>query len=261
VLSLILILLLLWFVLSVLLAAWTLWFQAYIYSEPVGEIYWRAPAAGGALALFIGLWVALDYRTVDANGVGRYEPLHDFSAEETKQYPKLWIINRDGKEEEYERRNNVGHGADYVRKDGRRLPERPSKIIVSEPPNGDKHVFEPDRDAKGNFKVEPNKSLVYRDDRKLEMVEGSFGTITIFHFGWLVMNLFLNFAFLVVWFLALWLLLQFQWSHALGLAVVFWVVTLLFVMPPVLKYAEDVAVKRNASSVAVHRAATFRERL
>ena len=33
------------------LFAWTLWFQAYIYTEPATQLWWRAPAAGTALAL------------------------------------------------------------------------------------------------------------------------------------------------------------------------------------------------------------------
>ena len=38
--SIILILLVVFAVLSLLLAAWTLFFQSYIYSEPIGALYW-----------------------------------------------------------------------------------------------------------------------------------------------------------------------------------------------------------------------------
>jgi hypothetical protein len=58
------------------------------------------------------------------------------------------------------------------------------------------------------------------------------------------MNLLLNFGFLAVWFLCLWLLLRFQWSHALGLAVVFWLVMVLIIMPMILKPAESVRKER-----------------
>jgi hypothetical protein len=54
----------------------------------------------------------------------------------------------------------------------------------------------------------------------------------------------LNFGFLAVWFVCLWLLMRFQWSHALGLAVVFWLVMLLFIMPMVLRKAEEVRKER-----------------
>src|SRR4051812_20944743 len=95
VLSLILILLLLWFVLIVMLAAWSLFFQGYIYSEPSAEMYWRAPAAGSALFVFLTLWVIIDYRAP-----GRYLTLTEFSPYEYQEsYKELRIPTRDGKEE------------------------------------------------------------------------------------------------------------------------------------------------------------------
>ncbi len=241
-LNLILIVLVVWVVLMVLLAAWTLFFQGYIYSEPASALHWRAPAAGTALIVFVLIWLVFDYRSiVDRGDEGRYQPLHNFSTSETVTYQHLWIINRDGKEEHYERRGNQ-----YVRKDGRTLPTRPSKIVAAQQVNGDKHVFEPERDAKGNFKVEKEQPLRYYDqsNKSRYMDESSLGQVSIFHFGWLLLNLVLNFGLLVVWFVVLWLLLRFQWPHALGLAVVFWLVMLLFVMPPVLKQAENVRKER-----------------
>lgn len=245
VLNLILSLLLIWFVLVVLLAAWTLWFQAYIYSQPVEAIYWRAPAAGTAIAAFLCIWVVLDYRSPQTPSSPRYLPLHDFSARETQRYKYLTIPTPDGKKEQYEWRNNR-----YQNKAGKGLPSRPLQVIASDEPNGEEHIFEPERDAKGNF-VQKDQSLRYyeKGNPKRYMEEGNLlGQITIFHFGWLLMNLILNFGFLIVWFVSLWLLLRFQWSHALGMAVVFWLVMLLFVMPNILKQAEDVARQRAAQS-------------
>ena len=241
-LSLILILLVVWLVLSGLLAAWTLWFQGYIYSEPAGELYWRAPAAGTALTAFVCLWVLLDYRSIqDRADEGRYQPLHNFSARETETFEYLWAPNADGRMESYVRQSNQ-----YVGKGGRKLPSRPTKILVSHDPNGEKRTFEPERDAKGNFKVEKDQPLRYcdADNKSRYMEEGYLGVITIFHVSWLVMNLLLNFGFLAVWFLCLWLLLRFQWSHALGLAVVFWLVMVLIIMPMILKPAESVRKER-----------------
>ena len=50
---------------------------------------------------------------------------------------------------------------------------------------------------------------------------------------------------------SLWLLLQFQWPHALGQAFVFWGIMILFVMPPVLTRAENVAKERAAARAQV----------
>ena len=54
-------------------------------------------------------------------------------------------------------------------------------------------------------------------------------------------NLIVNLLYGGVWFACLWLLLRFQWPHALLQALVAWIVTLLFVVAPLLNYAEHVA--------------------
>ncbi|HJT77365.1 MAG TPA: hypothetical protein VJ739_09215, partial [Gemmataceae bacterium] len=145
-LTLILILLLLWFVLSGLLAAWTLWFQGYIYSEPATGVWWRALAAGTALTAVICLWVVIDYRAT-----GRYRTLFEFTGQEQqKPYTEL-RIRRDGREEVYLLRKDERGRPEYRDKNRRLLPGRPDKIVAVE---GDKqYVYLPERDAKGNFKV------------------------------------------------------------------------------------------------------------
>ena len=65
----------------------------------------------------------------------------------------------------------------------------------------------------------------------IEYETGPDGIPTKFRFGRFVINLFLNFVHFVLWFFCLWLLLRFQWSHALLLAAVFWLVFALLVWP------------------------------
>lgn len=233
--NLVVVLLVVFAVLSLLLAAWTMFFQGYIYSEPGEGIAWRAPAAGAVLSLFLCVWIVLDYRSVEKpSDEGRYRSLHEFSARETETYEKLTILTQDRKHEQYARRGENK----YYNKAGRLLPERPLEIRA-EDKDGQEHIFKPNRDEKGNFKVEENGRLRYYDEGnpKRYMEEGSFGQITTFHFSWLLIGLLLNFGFLVVWFVCLWLLLRFQWSHALGLAFVAWLISL-FVLPMILTQAE-----------------------
>src|SRR5437764_252679 len=232
-----------WAVLTLVLAAWTLWFQGYIYSEPVEQIYWRAPAAGAALALFLCLWTFLDYRAP-----GRYQTLTTFSASDDKTYPELRIPNAAGGEDVYKMRKTAQGRPEYY-KGGERLKSRPEKVIVVD--NGQRYVFEPDRGAKGHFQVGPDGYLHYQDkEHGLEMSEYYLGQVTIRHPGRGVLNVLLNLAYLAVWFVCLWLLLHFQWPHALGLAVVCWLVMILFVLPPVLGQAEDLAQQRAVSQAA-----------
>jgi hypothetical protein len=224
-------LLALWFTVSVLLAAWTLFLQAYIYSEPVEQVYWRAPAAGAALALFFGLWVGLACKYP-----GRYDVLFQFSDTQTEKPFKELIAVTEGKENVFQRSRDSAGRLQY-RRGNRILPSRPEKIIaVSD--NGERTTFIPDTDAAGHYQLDASGRLRYWDsDRKRWMAEGFLGEVETFHPGWLFGNLLLNFSHLLIWFLALWLLLQFQWPHALGQAFVFWLVTMVFVVPPLLERA------------------------
>jgi hypothetical protein len=240
VLTLVLILLVLWFVLGAFLAAWTLFFQGYIYSEPARDLHWRAPAAGTALALFLTVWVLL----VRGNP-GRLGVLTDFTASDEREWSELWTVDRDGKKLVYYKR--IGTPPLYRSRgepNGRPLPTRPEGILVKD---GDKEViFKPDRDANGKFKVEEvsflgskqTQMLKYRDERGRVMTEDQPGRVSTFRTGWFLANLLLNGLHLAVWWVCLWLLLQFQWSHALGLALVMWLVMMLAVLPPVFRYAE-----------------------
>jgi hypothetical protein len=248
VLNLILIVLLLWVVLTILLAAWTLWFQSYIYSEPTTGIAWRGPAAGSALMVVLLLWLVLDFRAP-----GRYRPLFESaSRENSPPFAELRIPKHSGGEDVYRLRPRTN--LDYRlngRPDGKPLPTRPQRIIVVE--GEERYTFEPERDAKGNFKTRTTSSwfgssqsddLRYIDNKGRVMVESSLGQLSTFRGSWLFGNLVVNFLLLAVAFVVLWLLLCFQWPHALGQAVVLWVVLLLFVLPPVLTRAETVAKQR-----------------
>ena len=241
--SLILVLLLVWFVVTVFLAAWTLWIQPYIYTEPAMGIPWRAPAAGTVVFLTVLVWVFLDYQHPE-----RYCTFWEFSPVEYYEYPKLIVPQRQGKEDEYVRVRR-GRGFVYMRGD-RPIPSRPDKVIAVKE-NKERDVFVPDRDANGMFKVPEGQSLVYRDQTGQTMLEGQLGTVEVFYPWRLIANLLLNLAHFVAWFVALWLLLRFQWSHALGQAFVLWGVMTLFILPQVLKRAEDVAGGRRAPTASV----------
>jgi hypothetical protein len=249
VLTLILLVLLLWVVLTVLLSAWTLWFQAYIYSEPTSGIAWRGPAAGSAIMVVLLLWMFFDYR----DPPGRFRTLFEFSStDESKRFDALHVP-RDKGEDVY-RLVPGGTRGEYRlngKATGKVLPSRPKSVVVVE--GDERSTFEPERDAKGNFKTRSTSSwfggsateqLRYIDGRGRVMLESSLGQMSTFRGGRFVGNLFLNFLLLAAFFAVLWLLLRFQWPHALGQAFVFWGVMQLFILPPVLTRVETVAKER-----------------
>ena len=161
---------------------------------------------------------------------------------DSKPFPSLFVLNESGAEVEYKlvpvpdaRKAHVEyrHGQDS-------LPSAPPKLIVEE--NGEKSVFEPDRDAKGYFKRESGQPLLYRDKKGRVLTEGPmFERKTGFPFGRFLFGVLLNLMFPAVWFVCLWLLLRYQLWHAIGLAVVMSVVMMLFIVQPIMSRAEAVA--------------------
>ncbi len=224
--------------LTVVLWAGSLWFQSAIYSEPAGELYWRAPAVGVGLTLFLGLWVVADCRTG-----GRVRPLHQTSVYETKTYDEFKaVLTKNGPEVTFKRVPNADERfiptyREDGRGDGRPLPSRPEKIIVQDA--GAAVVFQPERDAKGNFHTREGQNLRYLDKSGRVMLEGELGEVSQFRWDWLFLNLFFNLFFFLLWFAGLWLLLRYQWVHAFGLALVFWLAMTLIVVPMILDYAEQ----------------------
>jgi hypothetical protein len=217
---------------AVLAAAGTLFIQGYLYNEPVSGISWRAPAVGAVAGLFFGLWC-----WIEAKAPGRYDVLWNFTTREVQEFDKFWSERTNGPSKTeilytkgHDNRGRVEYrdaeGHVWRRSDNGIM----TAIIVEE--DGHKTRFEAPLNPDGTFKLIPNEPLQYAEvggDRK--MSEVGLGQVTRTRSGLLWGNLLLNLAHLLVWFLAFWLLLEFQWSHALGLAAIFWLIFALTVWP------------------------------
>jgi hypothetical protein len=239
-----LILVLVWAGLVVLLWAGSVWFQGYIYSEPSPQLSWSAPVAGTALALFFALWCWIDYHSP-----GRYTDLFHFSPREDHEpFTELWAV-KGGNSIRYTLTKDAQGQTDYRDQSGKPIPTHPDRITVKE--GGEEVIFEPERDANGNYKTRTEsplslwpsrqKSLLYHDASGREMSEGRLGQLSTFHRGILLASIFLNTFHLALWFVCLWLLLRFQWSHALGLAVIFWLISTVLIVPTLLAKVETAA--------------------
>jgi hypothetical protein len=186
----------------------------------------------------MGLWCYLNYRDP-----GKYPGQFMFESGEDRQFDKLWAV-REGKETLYTMRKTARGQPDYVEKEsGRPWQQHPDAIIIEENP-GERVRFEAERDKNGKFKIATGRSLRYVDERGRDMTEDRLGALKLPRRGRLFLNFLLNLSHLVVWFLVLWLLLRFQWSHALGLAVVFWLLMTFTVLPMMLSKAEELGLQR-----------------
>jgi hypothetical protein len=233
--GLLLILLLLGVAVAALLAVGTAVIQGYLYNEPTEGLLWRAAASGAVVAAFFGIWCWLDSRAP-----GQFQSILDFSPTgQPTVFKEFWSerTGDGGKQESLYTRGKDERGrVVYSNADGR--PWRRTgpggmmtAIIVEE--NGEKHRFEAERTADGAFKIEEGQPLRYIevDGRGRVMTDDRIGELSTTRYGLLIGNLLLNFGHLLVWFLCLWLLMQFHWPHALGLAVALWLAFALAVWP------------------------------
>jgi hypothetical protein len=238
--------LLIWITLLVLFWAGTAWLQGYIYSEPSSQLFWRAPVAAAIITLWLGFWSSREYRAFNEDHVkGRYGAPYEFTATETRSFTEFWV--KDGEQTIRYHRQRVPQGSRPAR------PEFISDLAPHRPwPGSDAVILkEDDRDVTYTMVVDPKgkvkesggffspatKANTYKNDRGKIITEDMIrlGQIDSTHWGSLGLYFLLNVIFIALWFVALWPLLQFQWTHALGLAVVFFITAMIFVVPPLME--------------------------
>jgi hypothetical protein len=238
--------------LSVFLWAGTLFFQAYIYSEPAAQLFWRAPAAAAAFTLFLALWCRLDY-----SNPGRYNTIFDWNDPRDDVWVEKFIGVKNKKEIVFSRKKEKANKVVYRDELGNAWrkadTEGVMEAIIIEDKDGEKIRFEVEL-IDGKFKPVPRgETIVYKEvgGKKREMHEDDVGRLTTMLWGVAVLNLFFNILHGAVWFAVLWLILRFQWSHALGFAFVFWLVASFF-LPPLFAKVEAAAKAAPRAAATTH---------
>jgi hypothetical protein len=240
--------------LAVMVVCWagTLVLQSYIYSEPVSQLYWRAPAVGLVLAVFLTCWCYLDYRT--PQGYNPLKMVFEPMTGRSEEFPRFTAIKK-GQPTVYEGKRNDRGRREYVDRNNR--PWSPTgtdgiteAIIVKE--DGEDVRFNLDLGPDGMPKKDPDGAIRYLEEggKHRVMTDTYIGKLEAPRPGSLLGTFLLTLVHLGLWFLCLWLLLRFQWSHALGLAIVLWVVLTLTVMPMLFGKAENLAKEKPAAAAS-----------
>jgi hypothetical protein len=226
----------------------TLWLQGYLYTEPATGLLWRGPAAGAALGLFFAFWCLLGFLNP-----GEFEPLWSFSPRVRKEFPEIEVV-RGNDRGRYKLSKDAQGKVVYWDQYRKPPPEHSDEIVVQE--DGQEVHFKAERWPSGpnkdKLKIEQGQSLHYVDEHGRVMLESDLGRVYTVRTGRLVLNLFLNVFHFALWFVCLWLLLRFQWAHALGLAVALWLVMTIPVQPVLLKKAEDLGQERARQRAAAN---------
>jgi hypothetical protein len=237
------------FALAVVLWAGTLGFQGLIYNEPASGLHWRGPAAAALLTALFAVWCYLAFSNFDPRTETQlpFDTIFRFQPNKITQVDKLYAV-KNGQETPFTKRNTGGKVGSVEFRDGQGNPWRRSDttgiteaIIIEE--NGQRARFVPKLARDGNFPPTAEAFPGYFEQGgRREMLQ--LGQVSLFRWGVWFLNIVLNVAHLALWFVCLWLLLRFQWTHALGLAVVAWVVVTLLLLPMLLDRTRDVAKER-----------------
>jgi hypothetical protein len=252
----ILLVLLIGIVLAGLFWVGALTLQGWWYSEPSSGMFWRAPAAGAAIALFIGLWCFINVKWTDpARENVPFGHVTEFSFSEDSPptgVPFFYSV-KNGKTTvyvqqaaTYDTQGRPTGGATYT------IPEtkqpwktgdaeglvKEVKIPYPDPDKPDDPKAHKTRDYKlvepPGGRPEPGKYLTYKaeDGETITEVDVMSGKVSRTRWGLLFGYVLLHLLLFAVVFAAMWLLLRFQWAHALGLSFIVFLVLTLGVFKP-----------------------------
>ncbi len=225
------ILLLTFLVLAALLWGGTRLIQAMLYETVQPDLYWRAPAAAAAVTAYLALWALLNYVAAEPGQAPLtelpFDTLFNFTTEKVDPpLNEFWAVRPGGKVR-YSKRAVPGSPRVEYRNDADKiwLADREADVQALVVKDGDRDV---------TFKADPAHKRYVEEGGRRYLDDDSFGRITTPRRGGSWARVLLNVLHLGVWFAVLWLLLGFQWPHALGLAAALWLV-MTFVAPYVLR--------------------------
>lgn len=237
----------------------TLLAQGYIYDAPAEGLVWRAPAGAAVLALFLAVWAFIDYRYPRAT-----DSIFVFSHEQVTEIDKFVSVRKtelgEPQEIPFARQSQGGDRYLFLDEKGERWARSRSGMMIAiivEEKKGDEVVrtrfnaemkdgkFAPQGSGHGE---QPLRYLEEGGNRYI--FESQLGKIIHYRKSRLLGNIVLNLMHLAVWFVVLWLLMRFTWSHALGFAFVCCLAFTLAVVPYLLSKAREAADKHPKAATA-----------
>jgi hypothetical protein len=218
--------------LTAVLWSGSLFAQSYLYTSPADGLYWRAPAAAGALTSFYLVWSLLNVLGGSSTAVGIVsvpygvlwefsprveviaEPVPRFTSKRRSSEPAVYVIDKYSPRELMYRKVDSdeawnARGTEYVEFTYKRQA----------------YKFVPDKAGSTAY------ILFVDENTGLEMWEYEIGRVGYDSYGRLMVYFMLNALHLGIWVLCLWLLLGFEFWHAVGLGFVLWMLATVAILP------------------------------
>jgi hypothetical protein len=246
-----LILLLTFLVLTALLWGGTRLIQGMLYENVEADLLWRAPAAAAALTAYVGLWAFFNFVAAEPGQTDLpFDTIFNFTTEKVAERPvDGFEAVRGNSKMRYTRHDLPGSPrVEYRNAD--------NKIWLADREGDVQALIVKEGDHEVTFKADPaHKRYVEEGGRRYLDAEG-FGRITTPRGGGSFVRVLLNVLHFAVWFACLWLLLRFQWPHALGLAAALCLAAT-FVVPFILKKGVEAKVPPAKAAASIHRFAPY----
>ena len=233
-----------------LLAIGSFFLQNFFYTEPSTGLVWQVPVATAVMAVFYLLWCVPNMREPGA-GPNKipYGSIFSFSPD-VDMYPepvkKLWVKRPLSDElEEYQKlREPIGNlKINQIKYQKLPLgtlwnPEDVEAVIIKYKDEEIRFVPQKLKEREEGAALEFHSPEGWRMKVNNRMIDGNpTRSNTAYFLGVLL----LNFTHLVLWFVCLWLILRFQFFHAMLLSLGLWVAATLFVVPMLLADATKLA--------------------
>jgi len=226
-------------VLSMLLFAVGLFLQGYLYQQPAEKLPLRALAAGTILSIFLCFWAMVNTR---AEGENKYGTFFEFNPTTAKSFTEFEAVRRYPRNPESDKeksvphkRGTIGTAIEFVEVDsGKPFRLNDSSyltigLIVPEVAGGKKIRFNTEIKDGTTYATQERRFTEEGGSRYIDY--GTLGTMYSPSRAALFGALFLNMLLFVVWFAVYWPLMQFEFGHAVGLALVSGLITMLALMP------------------------------
>lgn len=254
--------------------------QGYLYQQPADRLPLRALAGAVLIGSFLTIWVM-----IDRGAPRKYDTFFEFSPYETKEFSEFeairWMsadgtklkLNESGQPLEvvvkFKKQAGVKGGTfvDEVSGEPFQLNSSTSKANESymtaairarpapeaEPVRFNAVLKEDSRSSVKTYAGGPDGRRFVEEKGSRYIQADQLGVIYVSSSAAVFLALLLNFTHFLLWFLVFWAILQFTRGHALMLASVFGLVTMLMVMPLLFKSGRATRAPAEAPKAMMHR--------
>lgn len=215
--------------------------QGYLYSQPADKLPIRAVVAGVLVAAFITGWTYVNTR---ASHKDKYGTVFEFNPTDTKDVREFEAVRQLRIKDEKGQLKEVNVAFKWIPegklgkfvetgsgKDFRMNTADYMTIAIDLPEDGKKTRFDASIDSKGTY-VRDGDNVQFSEKGGSRYLESErLHRVYIPSSGAYLAAIALNVVVFVVWFVAFWPILRFNFGHALILAVIFGTVSVLMLMP------------------------------